>query len=92
MASGLSMGAQEAPADLKAEIMVEWLTGEAGGLEVCLSLNDKADKQDQLEGGRIARLILAGNTLTMPIKGEDDHKPVSYRIHDVCAADNSETI
>jgi hypothetical protein len=72
--------------------MVEWLTGEAGGLEVCLSPNDKADKQDQLEGGRIARLILAGNTLTMPIKGEDDHKPVSYRMHDVCVADNSETI
>jgi hypothetical protein len=38
------MGAQEAPADLKAEMMVEWLTGEAGGLEVCLSLNDKSDK------------------------------------------------
>ena len=35
MASGLLMGAQEAPADLKAEMMVEWLTGEAGGLEVC---------------------------------------------------------
>jgi hypothetical protein len=28
------MGAQEAPADLKAEMMVEWLTGEAGALEV----------------------------------------------------------
>ena len=41
MASGLSMGAQEAPADLKAEMMVEWLTGEAGGLEVChLVLSD----------------------------------------------------
>jgi hypothetical protein len=35
MASGLLMGAQEAPADLKAEMMVEWLTGESGGLEVC---------------------------------------------------------
>jgi len=45
MASGLSMGAQEAPADLKAEMMVEWLTGEAGGLEVChLSLSDESDK------------------------------------------------
>jgi len=48
--------------------------------------------QDQLEGGRVARLILAGNTLTMPIKGEDDHKPVSYSFHYVCAADNSETV
>jgi hypothetical protein len=38
------MGAQEAPADLKAEMMVEWLTGEAGGLEVChLSLGDESD-------------------------------------------------
>lgn len=34
MASGLSMGAQEAPADVKAEMLVEWLTGEAGSLEV----------------------------------------------------------
>jgi hypothetical protein len=36
MASGLSMGAQEAAADVKAEMMAEWLTGEVGGLEVCL--------------------------------------------------------
>lgn len=36
--------------------------------------------QDQLEGGRIARLILAGNTLAMPVKGEDDHKIVSTAI------------
>jgi DNA polymerase delta subunit 2 len=83
MASGLSMGAQEAPADLKAEMMVEWLTGEAGGLEVRDSTSKWlwTDNQDQLEGGRIARLILAGNTLTMPIKGEDDHKPVSWPVH-----------
>lgn len=37
MASGLSMGAQEAPADVKAEMLVEWLTGEAGGLHVSYS-------------------------------------------------------
>jgi dipeptide/tripeptide permease len=44
MASGLSMGAQEAPADLKAEMMVEWLTGEAGGLKVCyLSQSESSD-------------------------------------------------
>jgi DNA polymerase delta subunit 2 len=61
-------------------MMVEWLTGEAGGLEVRDSSSERlgTDSQDQLEGGRIARLILAGNTLTMPIKGEDDHKPVSW--------------
>lgn len=95
MASGLSMGAQEAPADLKAEMMVEWLTGEAGGLEVCYILSAEATvliSQDQLEGGRIARLILAGNTLTMPIKGEDDHKPVSCRDHNVSLADHPEKI
>jgi hypothetical protein len=28
----------------------------------------------------------------MPIKGEDDHKPVSYRIHHVCSANKPETI
>ena len=31
LASGLSVGAQEAPADLKAELLVEWLIGESGG-------------------------------------------------------------
>jgi DNA polymerase delta subunit 2 len=76
------MGAQEAPADLKAEMMAEWLTGEVGGMEVRLHLlsdsKQATDEQDQLEGGRIARLILAGNTLTMPVKGEDDRKIVSF--------------
>lgn len=33
--------------------------------------------QDQLDGGRIARLIIAGNSLTLPVKGEDDKKIVS---------------
>jgi len=39
------MGAQEAPADLKAEMMVEWLTGEAGGLEVnsCIRHSNRSD-------------------------------------------------
>lgn len=36
MASGLSMGAQEAPADVKAEMLNEWLTGEVGGIDVSL--------------------------------------------------------
>lgn len=34
------------------------------------------NSQDQLQGVRIARLILAGNTLTTPQKGEDDKMPV----------------
>lgn len=34
LVSGLSVGAQEAPADLKAQLLVEWLTGEDGGQEV----------------------------------------------------------
>nr|XP_019043001.1 DNA polymerase delta subunit 2 [Kwoniella bestiolae CBS 10118]OCF21931.1 DNA polymerase delta subunit 2 [Kwoniella bestiolae CBS 10118] len=62
LVSGLSVGAQEAPADLKCELLVEWLTGEGGGIS------------DQLDGGRIARLILAGNSLTTPVRGEDDKK------------------
>ncbi|WVR04983.1 hypothetical protein IAU60_001995 [Kwoniella sp. DSM 27419] len=62
LVSGLSVGAQEAPADVKAELLVEWLTGESGGA------------LDQLDGGRIARLILAGNSLTTPVRGEDDKK------------------
>ncbi|WWC69696.1 uncharacterized protein I206_103639 [Kwoniella pini CBS 10737] len=62
LVSGLSVGAQEAPADLKCELLVEWLTGEGGGIS------------DQFDGGRIARLILAGNSLTTPVRGEDDKK------------------
>ncbi|KAK8870000.1 hypothetical protein IAR55_000570 [Kwoniella newhampshirensis] len=62
LVSGLSVGAQEAPADLKAELLVEWLIGEGGG------------PLDQLDGGRIARLVLAGNSLTTPVRGEDDKK------------------
>jgi DNA polymerase delta subunit 2 len=30
------VGAQEAPADLKAQLLVEWLTGESGGPAVRL--------------------------------------------------------
>ena len=29
--SGLSVGSQEAPADLKVQLLVEWLMGENGG-------------------------------------------------------------
>ncbi len=80
LVSGLSVGAQEAPADLKAELLVEWLIGESGGPAVCplcgIKNNLTHDSQDQLDGARIARLILAGNSLTMPVRGEDDKNPV----------------
>lgn len=32
--SGLSVGSEEAPADVKTEMLVEWLTGESGGASV----------------------------------------------------------
>lgn len=34
LVSGLSVGAQEAPADLKVQLLVEWLTGEGGDISV----------------------------------------------------------
>ena len=34
--SGLSVGSEEAPADVKTEMLVEWLTGESGGASVRL--------------------------------------------------------
>ncbi|ORX39674.1 DNA polymerase alpha/epsilon subunit B-domain-containing protein [Kockovaella imperatae] len=64
--SGLSVGSQEAPADLKSQLLVEWLLGEDGG-----PLDGEA-------GDRIARLILAGNSLSQPIRGEDDKKPKRF--------------
>ena len=63
--SGLSVGSQEAPADLKNQLLAEWLLGENGSAG------------DLQESDRIARLILAGNSLTSPVRGEDDKKPVS---------------
>lgn len=38
LASGLSIGAADSPADLRAQLLVEYLTGEAGGLQVSTSL------------------------------------------------------
>ncbi|RXK39940.1 DNA polymerase delta subunit 2 [Tremella mesenterica] len=64
--SGLCVGAEEAPADLKVQLLLEWLTGECGGL------------RDLEDGSRIARLILAGNTLAQPVKGRDDQKPKRF--------------
>ena len=34
LASGLSVGSQEAPADLKVQLLAEWLMGENGGISV----------------------------------------------------------
>ena len=83
IASGFSVGAQEAPADLKCQLLVEWLMGEDGGPLVrnapSLFLRNQLTKphQDGESGDRIARLILAGNSLSQPIRGENDKKPVS---------------
>lgn len=34
LASGLSVGASDAPADLRAQLLVEYLMGEGGGIQV----------------------------------------------------------
>jgi DNA polymerase delta subunit 2 len=34
LASGLSVGSQEAPADFKVQLLAEWLMGETGGVSV----------------------------------------------------------
>lgn len=38
LASGLSVGTQEAPADLKVQLLVDWLIGEGGGPQVRFTL------------------------------------------------------
>lgn len=38
MVSGLSVGSESAPLDLKAQLLVEWLMGEDGGVVVSLVL------------------------------------------------------
>ncbi|EMD38621.1 hypothetical protein CERSUDRAFT_123186 [Gelatoporia subvermispora B] len=52
--SGLEVGATS-PADAQMEMLVEYLTGEAGGV------------QDQTESSRISRLIIAGNSLAASV-------------------------
>ncbi|KAI5453853.1 DNA polymerase delta small subunit Cdc1 [Naganishia albida] len=64
--SGVSAGSAEVPEDLKTQLLVEWLVGEGGGME------------DQLDGARVASLILAGNSLSQPVRNEDDRKPKRY--------------
>ncbi|KAG1843556.1 DNA polymerase alpha/epsilon subunit B-domain-containing protein [Suillus subalutaceus] len=61
--SGLSIGSPS-PADAQIQMLVEYLTGEAGGPE------------DQQLASRITRLIIAGNSLSLAEYGEegDDEK------------------
>ncbi|KAL7422155.1 DNA polymerase delta small subunit Cdc1 [Cryptotrichosporon argae] len=66
LVSGLSAGSNDTPADMKSQLLVEWLMGESGGL------------QEKVDASRIARLILAGNSLTAPVKGLDDRKPKRF--------------
>ncbi|GHJ84295.1 hypothetical protein NliqN6_0697 [Naganishia liquefaciens] len=64
--SGVSAGSAEVPEDLKVQLLIEWLVGEGGGVE------------DQLDGARVTSLILAGNSLSQPVRNEDDRKPKRY--------------
>ncbi|KZT59168.1 hypothetical protein CALCODRAFT_493962 [Calocera cornea HHB12733] len=59
LTSGLDIGGSAAPSDMRIELLVELLTSELGG-------NDS-----QSETARISRLILAGNSLTPPIRQEE---------------------
>lgn len=69
MISGLDIGAAS-PSDAQIQILVEYLTGEAGGAE------------DQVSASQISRLIIAGNSFAPTGPGEHDgegKKPVSTR-------------
>ncbi|KAK0228301.1 DNA polymerase alpha/epsilon subunit B-domain-containing protein [Armillaria fumosa] len=58
--SGLSIGSPSSP-DVSLQMLVEYLTGEEGGIE------------DQGSAARISRLVIAGNSLAavvIPVKGE----------------------
>lgn len=58
--SGLSIGSPSLP-DVSLQMLVEYLTGEEGGIE------------DQASAARISRLVIAGNSLApvvIPVKGE----------------------
>ncbi|KAG2077774.1 hypothetical protein BDR04DRAFT_423814 [Suillus decipiens] len=57
--SGLSIGSPS-PADAQIQMLVEYLTGEAGGPE------------DQQLASQITRLIIAGNSLSLAEYGEED--------------------
>ncbi|KAG1756254.1 DNA polymerase alpha/epsilon subunit B-domain-containing protein [Suillus paluster] len=66
--SGLSIGSSS-PADAQIQMLVEYLTGEAGGPE------------DQQLASQITRLIIAGNSLSLAEygeEGEDEKKPRKF--------------
>ncbi|BGP12477.1 hypothetical protein JCM10213_006956 [Rhodosporidiobolus nylandii] len=54
LASGLEMGSASQVADVRAELLLEWLLGEAG------------EEDDQGQAVKVTRLILAGNSLAQP--------------------------
>ncbi|EJU04668.1 hypothetical protein DACRYDRAFT_93140 [Dacryopinax primogenitus] len=62
LVSGLDIGGSSAPADMRVQLLVEYLTSELGG------------EEDEGESARISRLILAGNSLTPPIRQEEISK------------------
>ncbi|KAK0503003.1 DNA polymerase alpha/epsilon subunit B-domain-containing protein [Armillaria luteobubalina] len=62
--SGLSIGSPSSP-DVSLQMLVEYLTGEEGGIE------------DQGSAARISRLVIAGNSLAavvIPVKGDERGK------------------
>jgi DNA polymerase delta subunit 2 len=70
MVSGLDIGAAS-PSDAQIQILVEYLTGEAGGPE------------DQVSASQISRLVIAGNSFAPLGGGEYDgegKKPVNAQI------------
>ncbi|BGP21411.1 DNA polymerase delta subunit 2 [Rhodotorula toruloides] len=67
LASGMEMGTASDVADVRAELLSEWLLGEAG---------DEADQDDAV---RVTRLILAGNSLAQPdVVASDEPKKKRY--------------
>lgn len=80
LASGLELGGREDADDVRVDLLAEWLTGELGSLEVRISSPWNLIQrfsyafgraaalllQDQEASGRIAALILAGNSMRQP--------------------------
>ncbi|GAA6014788.1 hypothetical protein JCM8202_004765 [Rhodotorula sphaerocarpa] len=69
IASGLQMGSAGDAADLRTEMLVEFLLGEAG------------EEEDQEDAVKVSRLILAGNSLARPdigATGSDEQKKKVY--------------
>ncbi|BGP28569.1 DNA polymerase delta small subunit Cdc1 [Rhodotorula toruloides] len=67
LASGMEMGTASEVADVRSELLSEWLLGEAG------------DDEDQDEAVKVTRLILAGNSLAQPdVIASDEPKKKRY--------------